>query len=129
LHDIQYHEEKTKPFSKVWARQFLAALERKSGRGKKYIGKSIEIKKTNIITKIYPKNFQKYGRRSFEKQFLFKSIEINKTNKNIKIYQHSFKKFGRGSTTLSFVFVSRICMLNLNLLAVIVPEISTFIRT
>jgi len=35
----------------------------------------------------------------------------------------------RGSTNLRCVFISRICMVNLKLLAFIVPEISTFIRT
>jgi len=32
-------------------------------------------------------------------------------------------------TNLRYAFVSRICMLNFNLLSFIVPEISTFIRT
>lgn len=58
-------------------------------------------------------------------------------------YQHIFQKFGRGrlvrfavewpwehgSKHLHCVYVSGICMLNLNLLAFIAPDISTFIRT
>jgi len=71
------------------------------------------------------------------KRFFSKSIQIYKTNKNMKTF---FKSVGvavlvglwawqHGSTNLRCVHVSGVCILNLNLLAFIVPEIATFIRT
>jgi len=61
------------------------------------------------------------------KIYCFKSIEIYKTNKCIKHFRKMIQKYGRDSFVRFMDF--RICMLNLNLLTFIVPEISTFIRT
>jgi len=60
------------------------------------------------------------------KKLFSKSIESYKTNKNVKNYQQIFHMYGRSSLRW---FVSKICMLNLNILSYIVSEISTFIRT
>jgi len=98
------------------------------------------------VMKKYGKMVQNCGHCSFRAlewawQFFFcESIEINKTNKNVTTYQLIFQKCGRSIFVLFVVlevgvasylrcfFASKICMLNLNLLAFIVPEISKFIR-
>jgi len=65
-----------------------------------------------------------------------KSIEIYKTNKNVIKYQHIYQKCGRvsfgrfvGVATWVNKLELRLCLynLNLNLLDIIVPEISTLI--
>jgi len=75
---------------------------------------------------------QKCGRGRFGRFWgVAKSIEIYTSNKIMKKYQSNLQKCGRDSFVRIVgvgqqIRVSRICMLNLNLLAFIVSEISTF---
>lgn len=76
---------------------------------------------------VSPKCFHKYWRGGFVR-FVCKNREIYKSNKNIRKKYTFFQKCGRssfGRINLRFVYVSRIFLL----LAFIVLEITTFIRT
>lgn len=47
----------SKNFSEMWAWQFNVVFRRSSGRGRKFLGKSIEICKTNNDVKKYQHTF------------------------------------------------------------------------